>query len=87
LRASQSPRKQEEPQGRLKRREGYSGRTSGKLLDKYAGHGAGQFAIPEALEVPPISDHGNVVEIAAKFAGADRLTEAVQRLQEFLYAA
>lgn len=58
-----------------------------EILDKYTDHGLGQFVIPDALEVPPISTHGNVVEIAKKFGGADKLMEAVGRLQEYLYAA
>jgi type I restriction enzyme, R subunit len=57
------------------------------LLDKYAEHGTNQFSIPDVLTVPPISEHGNVVEIAIKFGGADKLMEAVQRMQELLYAA
>ncbi|HEY1381775.1 MAG TPA: DEAD/DEAH box helicase family protein [Gemmataceae bacterium] len=57
------------------------------LLDKYADHGPKELAIPDALTVPPISAHGNVSEIARKFGGADKLLEAVQRLQELLYAA
>ena len=57
------------------------------LLDKYAEHGPSQLNVPDALEVPPISDHGNVVEVAAKFGGADRLLAAVGRLHELLYAA
>ena len=57
------------------------------LLDKYAEHGMNQFAIPDALEVPPISSHGNVVEIARIFGGPDKLMAAVGRLQEMLYAA
>ena len=39
------------------------------------------------LEVPPICDHGNVIEISEKFGGADKLREAVVRLQALLYAA
>ena len=58
-----------------------------ELLDKYAEHGTSQFTIPDALEVPPISSRGNVVEIARKFGGPDKLMEAVHRLQELLYAA
>jgi hypothetical protein len=50
-------------------------------------HGTGQLAIPEVLEVPPIWDHGNFVEIAAQFGGAEKLSEAVSRLRELLYAA
>lgn len=57
------------------------------LLDKYAEHGAGQLNIPDALEVPPISDYGNLVEIADKFGGTDKLLDAVGKLHELLYAA
>jgi type I restriction enzyme, R subunit len=59
----------------------------GQLLDKYADHGTGQFAVPEVLEIPPISAHGNVVEIAEFFGGAQQLLEAVGELQALLYAA
>lgn len=58
-----------------------------ELLDKYAEHGTGQFAVPEVLEIPPISNHGNVVEIAVLFGGAERLASAVTQLQNLLYAA
>ncbi len=59
----------------------------GELLDKYAEHGTAEFAIPDVFEVPPISQHGNVKEIAAKFGGTDKLMEAVSQLQQLLYAA
>jgi type I restriction enzyme, R subunit len=59
----------------------------GELLDKYADHGTAQFTIPDVFEVPPISQHGNLREIAAKFGGTEKLEEAVQRLQALLYAA
>jgi len=36
-----------------------------ELLEKYAEHGTTQFTIPDVLKLPPISEHGNVVEIAA----------------------
>jgi len=58
-----------------------------ELLDKYAEHGTTQFVLPEVLQVPPISKHGNVIEITQKFGGADRLREAVAELQTMLYAA
>ena len=58
-----------------------------ELLEKYAEHGPAQFVIPDILQVPPISLHGNVMEIAALFKGADRLREAVNQLQTLLYAA
>lgn len=57
------------------------------LLEKYAEFGTAQFVLPEALEVPPLSGHGNVTEIAAMFGGPNRLREAVNRLQTLLYAA
>jgi type I restriction enzyme R subunit len=58
-----------------------------ELLEKYAVHGTAQFVIPDVLEVPPICDHGNVIEIARKFGGEDKLVEAVTELQTLLYAA
>ncbi len=58
-----------------------------ELLDKYAEHGTAQFVIPDVLKVPPISDHGNVLEIAAFFGGPAKLREAVNQLQTLLYAA
>ena len=58
-----------------------------ELLEKYAEHGDAQFQIPDVLEVPPISTHGNVMEISEKFGGADKLRDAVARLQALLYAA
>jgi type I restriction enzyme, R subunit len=57
-----------------------------ELLDKYAEYGTAQFT-PDVFEVPPISQHGNLKEIAAKFGGTDKLMEAFSRLQEYLYAA
>ncbi|HYK94343.1 MAG TPA: DEAD/DEAH box helicase family protein [Candidatus Dormibacteraeota bacterium] len=57
------------------------------LLDKYAEHGTAQFTLPAILQVPPISEQGNVVEIAESFGGAARLRDAVGRLQSLLYAA
>jgi len=58
-----------------------------ELLEKYAAHGTAQFQIPEILQVPPISAHGNVMEIAQLFGGPDQLREAVHRLQTLLYSA
>jgi type I restriction enzyme R subunit len=59
----------------------------GELLDKYADYGTAQFIIPDVLKVPPISDHGNVIEIASFFGGPEKLREAVNELQTLLYAA
>jgi len=58
-----------------------------ELLEIYADYGPAQFSIPEVLKVPPISTHGNVIEIATFFGGPDPLREAVQQLQTLLYAA
>ncbi|HEV3436315.1 MAG TPA: type I restriction-modification enzyme R subunit C-terminal domain-containing protein [Gemmata sp.] len=57
------------------------------ILEKYAEHGVGEFALPNVLEVPPISTFGTLAEIAGRFGGADKLMDAVDRLQEHLYAA
>jgi type I restriction enzyme R subunit len=58
-----------------------------ELLEKYAEHGTAQFVIPDVLKVPPISERGNVIEIAEMFGGAEKLREAVAELQALLYAA
>ncbi len=58
-----------------------------ELLDKYTDHGTTQFVIPDVLEVPPINQHGNVLEIAKLFGGADKLRDVVNKLQTLLYAA
>ena len=58
-----------------------------ELLEKYSEHGTAQFEMPEVLKVPPISEHGNVREIAGYFGGPERLKEAVDQLQLLLYAA
>jgi type I restriction enzyme R subunit len=57
------------------------------LLDKYAEHGTSQFTMPDVFEVPPISQFGNLSEIAKKFGGTDRLIDAFNKLQRELYAA
>ncbi len=57
------------------------------MLDKYADHGTEQFSIPEILEVPPISEYGNVPEIVGYFGGVQQLRSAVSEMQRLLYAA
>lgn len=58
-----------------------------ELLDKYTEHGTAQLVIPDVLRVPPISEHGNVIEIASRFGGVEQLRKAVFDLQTLLYAA
>ena len=57
-----------------------------ELLEKYAEHGVNQFTIPDVLKLPPLSEHGNVPEIAARFGGVEKLREAVNQLQALIYA-
>jgi type I restriction enzyme R subunit len=56
-----------------------------ELLDKYTEHGTAQFVIPDVLEVPPINQHGNVIEIAELFGGPGELRNVVEQLQTLLY--
>ncbi|MFQ5744392.1 MAG: EcoAI/FtnUII family type I restriction enzme subunit R [Acidobacteriota bacterium] len=58
-----------------------------ELLDKYTEHGTAQFVVPDVLEVPPISERGNVMQIARYFGGEEKLVDAVRQLQTLLYAA
>ena len=57
------------------------------LLEEYASFGLAQFKMPDVLKLPPISERGNVKEIAELFGGAESLRAAVGRLQEAIYAA
>ena len=57
------------------------------LLDKYTEYGVAEFSLPDVLKGPPISDRGNVAEIIQLFGGAESLRNAVNELQEQLYAA
>jgi type I restriction enzyme R subunit len=56
-----------------------------ELLDRYTENGTDQLRLPDALRIAPISDHGNAMEIAAKFGGPDALRLAVEQLQQRLY--
>jgi type I restriction enzyme R subunit len=56
-----------------------------ELLEKYAEHGDAQFVLPEVLRVPPISNHGQPVEIMRLFGGPDEMRKAVNDLQGLLY--
>ena len=58
-----------------------------ELLEKYAEYGTAQFVIPDVLKIPPLSERGNVMEIAGFFGGPEQLRTAVNQLQTLLYAA
>ncbi len=57
------------------------------LLDRYAGGGANELALPQALKVQPVSNFGNPSEIARRFGGPQAMREAVAELSLALYAA
>jgi len=57
------------------------------ILDKYVDYGTAQFAIPEILKVPPMSDRGTVMDISQMFGGAENLKSAISELQALLYVA
>ncbi len=57
------------------------------VLDKYAEYGSVQFKLPDILEVPPISEWGNVIEIADRFGGTKKMRKAMMEMQERLYTA
>lgn len=57
------------------------------LLEKYATDGTAQFTFGAALQLPPLSQRGNVLEIARAFGGPAHLQQAVTELQTLLYAA
>ena len=44
-------------------------------------------SLPGVLKVPPMFQHGNLVEIIGRFGGSDQLRHAVKQLQTLLYAA
>lgn len=56
------------------------------LLEKYTEIGIGELQLPDAFKRPPLTDFGNVSEIAARFGGAEMLGQAVSRLQSLLYS-
>jgi len=58
-----------------------------ELLEKYAEHGTAQFVLPDVIQVPPLSDHGQPGEIVKLFGGVEQLRCAVTQLQTLLYSA
>lgn len=57
-----------------------------EILDKYIDFGIAQLDDMDILKVPPISSHGNVMEIAQAFGGIAELRSALSGLQNLIYA-
>jgi type I restriction enzyme R subunit len=56
------------------------------LLEKYADYGIGEFdQLPRVLQVSPFDRYGSTYEIYQLFGGAEKLLQAVDELQSFLY--
>jgi type I restriction enzyme R subunit len=55
------------------------------ILEKYIEYGTAEFKLPDILHLPPISERGTVLEIAALFKGAEHLRGAVNEMQALLY--
>jgi len=86
-RRERADRLRKERRAFLERYAGVARQVLEELLEKYAEHGTAQFVLPDVLQVPPISEHGNVIEIAKYFGGSEKLREAIHELQTLLYAA
>lgn len=56
------------------------------ILDKYIEFGIAQLDDMDILKVPPISEYGNVMEIAQTFGGIPALKGALSELQNLVYA-
>jgi type I restriction enzyme R subunit len=56
-----------------------------EVLDKYIEFGTAQLSDVNVLKVPPISKHGNVLEISMFFGGADELRNSLDEMQTLLY--
>jgi type I restriction enzyme R subunit len=58
-----------------------------ELLDKYIDYGTEQLTNLEILKVPPISRHGNIMEISKLFGGPDELRSSLAELQNLIYSS
>lgn len=57
-----------------------------EVLDKYVEFGTTQLDDTNVLKITPISNHGNVMEIAQFFGGPEELKETLGEMQNLLYA-
>lgn len=55
------------------------------ILKKYEEIGPSQVS-PEVVSIPPLTRYGNEVEIASYFGGVEKLVQAVDEMQQILYA-
>ena len=56
------------------------------LLEKYADYGIGEFdQLPRVLQVSPFDNFGSPYEIYQLFGGAERLRQAVDEMEKYLY--
>jgi type I restriction enzyme, R subunit len=56
------------------------------LLEKYADYGVGEFdQLPRVLQVSPFDRYGSTYEIYQLFGGAEKMLQAVDEMQKFLY--
>jgi type I restriction enzyme R subunit len=56
------------------------------IISKYIKFGLDQLK-PEIIQVEPISNKGNIIEIGEKFGGIDKLKTVIEEIQKYLYAA
>ena len=57
-----------------------------KDAKKDSEHGIGEFTLPDVLQVPPLSEFGSPSAIAERFGGVKELLDAMDKMQEYLYA-
>jgi type I restriction enzyme R subunit len=56
------------------------------LLNKYADYGIGEFdQLPRVLQISPFDQYGSPYDIYQLFGGAEKLLQAVDEMQKFLY--
>ncbi|WP_194822490.1 EcoAI/FtnUII family type I restriction enzme subunit R [Micromonospora sp. S-DT3-3-22] len=55
------------------------------VLEKYAAYGPSELS-PSALQVPPFTEHGTIIELAERFNGGDKLHEALDNLGTRLFS-
>lgn len=56
------------------------------LLEKYADYGIGEFdQLPRVLQVSPFDRYGSTYDIYQMFGGPEKLLQAVDEMQKFLY--